>query len=70
MRIAGDKDLLDATARHLGVEAEALLRRYYGSPEDARVELETIDRTGTLQPSLARLLRSELGLSTAAAAAE
>ena len=69
MPIAEDKDLLDAAARRLGIDAEALLRRYYGSPEDARLELEAIDRTGRLQASLARLLRLELDLAPAAAAA-
>jgi hypothetical protein len=68
MHIAHDKDLLAATARRLGIGAEALLRRYYGSPEDARLELEELDRTGRLQASLARLLRLELGLSPAALA--
>ena len=67
MHTAEDKDLLDATARHLGIEAEALLRRYYGSPEDARLELEEVGRTGRLQASLARLLKLELGLAPAAA---
>jgi hypothetical protein len=63
MHTAEDKDLLDATAQRLGIDAEALLRRYYGSPEDVRLELEEIDRTGRLQASLARLLRLELDLS-------
>ena len=67
MHIAEDKDLLHATAQRLGVDAEALLRRYYGCPEDARLELEEIDRTGALQPSLARLLELELGLAPTAA---
>ena len=63
MRITEGKDLLEATARRLGIDAEALLRRYYGCPEDARLELEELDRTGRLQASLARLLRLELDLS-------
>ena len=67
MHIADDKDLLYATAQRLGIDAEALLRRYYGSPEDARLELEEIDRSGRLQASLARLLELELGLAPAAA---
>jgi hypothetical protein len=68
MRITEGKDLLEATARRLGIEAEALLRRYYGSAEDARHEREEIDRTGELQASLARLLRLELGAPHAATA--
>jgi hypothetical protein len=57
-----DKDLLAAASRRLGVDPEALLRRYYGSPEDARLELEALDRTGRLQTSLAKVLRLELGI--------
>jgi hypothetical protein len=64
---ARDKDLLDTAARRLGVDAEALMRRYYGSPGDARLELEELGRTGRLQASLARLLRLELGRVQAAA---
>lgn len=60
--VASEKDLLDTAARRIGVETEVLLRRYYGSPEDARQELDEIDRTGRLQPSLARLLRLELAV--------
>jgi hypothetical protein len=49
------------STRRLGVAAEALLRRCCGSPEDARHELEELDRTGRLQAGLARPLRLELG---------
>lgn len=58
-----DADLLAAAARHLGADAEAILGRYYGSPEDVRHELDELARTGRLQPSLVRLLRQELGAS-------
>ena len=60
-RNASDADLLAAAARHLGADAESLLHRYYGSPEDVRHELDELERTGRLQPSLVRLLRQELG---------
>jgi hypothetical protein len=56
-----DKDLLDTATQRLGIDAEMLLRRYYGSAEDARHELSELDRTGRLQASLARLLQLELG---------
>ena len=62
-RNGSDADLLGAAAQHLGADAETLLRRYYGSPEDVRHELDALDRTGRLQPSLAQLLRLELGRS-------
>jgi predicted phosphoribosyltransferase len=61
------KDLLHAMAQRLGIEAEALLRRYYGSPGDARLELEEVERTGRLQESLARVLRLELERTEVAA---
>lgn len=59
-----DADLLAAVARHLDADAESILRRYYGSPEDVRHELDELERTGHLQPSLVHLLRQELGAST------
>jgi hypothetical protein len=62
-RDGSDVDLLAAAARHLGADAESILLRYYGSPEDARHELDELERTGRLQPSLVRLLRQELGVS-------
>jgi len=62
-RNGSDADLLAMAAQHLGTDAEALLRRYYGSPDDVRHELDELDRTGRLQPSLAKLLRLELGRS-------
>ena len=55
-----DVDLLGTAARRLGVDPLTLMRRYYGSSEDARLELTELDRTGQLQASLARLLREEL----------
>ncbi len=60
-----DRELLAAAARRLGVGPEALMRRYYGSPEDARLELEELDRTGRLRPSLAALLRRGWGCTPA-----
>jgi hypothetical protein len=62
-RNGSDADLLAMAAQHLDTDAEALLRRYYGSPDDVRHELDELDRTGRLQPSLAQLLRLELGRS-------
>jgi hypothetical protein len=57
-----DQDLLDSAAQRLGLEAETLMGRYYGSPDDAYHELEEFHRTGRLQASLAELLRLELGM--------
>ena len=54
-RNGSDADLLAMAAQHLDTDAEALLRRYYGSPDDVRHELDELDRTGRLQPSLAQL---------------
>jgi hypothetical protein len=34
--------------------------RYYGSSEDAHVELQELEHTGRLQASFARLLRRKL----------
>jgi hypothetical protein len=65
--VMSDRELLAAAARRLGVGPEALMRRYYGSPEDARLELEELDRNGRLQPSLAKVLRLELGIPRTAA---
>jgi hypothetical protein len=55
-----DRELLNAAARRLGVEAKALLLRYYGSPQDMHDELEEFRRTGRLQADFAQLLRREL----------
>ena len=55
-----DRDLLHLTARQLGIDAESLMRRYYGADGDVLDELQEFDRTGVLQPSFAELLRSEL----------
>jgi hypothetical protein len=55
-----DKDLLDLAMRHLGADAEALMRRYYGSPQDMQEELEEFHSTGQLQAGFAQLLRREL----------
>ena len=55
-----DADLLGRAARHLGVDALTLMRRYYGSPEDARLELGELGRTGRLQASLVQLLHQEV----------
>jgi hypothetical protein len=55
-----DKDLLTLAAQRLGVEAETLMRRYYGSPQDMHDELEEFRSTGRLQADFARLLRREL----------
>jgi hypothetical protein len=55
-----DKDLLNAAVQHLGVDAETLMQRYYGSPQDILDELEAFRRTGHLQADFARLLRREL----------
>ena len=52
-----DQDLLTAAVQRLGVDAETLLRRYYGSPQDMQDELEAFRRTGRLQTDFARLLR-------------
>jgi hypothetical protein len=57
-----DQDLLDSAARRLELDAETLMQRYYGCPEDGRQEFEEFSRTGKLQPSLAQLLRHELGV--------
>ena len=57
-----DKDLLEVAAQNLEIDAEELLSRYYGSPDDARHEMEQLDRTGRLQESFARTLRTELRL--------
>jgi hypothetical protein len=62
-----DADLLAAAARHLGADTKSILRRYYGSPEDVRHELDELERTGRLQPSLVRLLQQELDASPAPA---
>lgn len=64
---SSDEDLLRAAAQRLGVDAETLMRRYYGSSSDARDELEELERIGRLQDSLAGRLRAQLGeLSPAA----
>lgn len=55
-----DEDLLRTAAQRLGVDVETLMRRYYGSPGDARDELEELRRTGRLQDSLAGALRAQL----------
>lgn len=55
-----DQDLLDAAAQHLDLDAETLMQRYYGCPEDGQQEFEEFQRTGRLQSSLAQLLRQEL----------
>src|SRR5690242_10464907 len=60
-----DRDILNIVSWSIGIGAEELLRRYYGSPGDARHELEELDRTGHLQASLALLLRKELSASQA-----
>lgn len=56
-----DEDLLRTAAQRLGVDAETIMRRYYGSPGDARDEIEEFERTGRLQESLADALRLKLG---------
>ena len=55
-----DKDLLDTAVQHLGVDAETLMHRYYGSPQDMLDELEVFRSTGKLQADFAQLLRREL----------
>ena len=52
-----DHDLLHAAAERLGIDAEALMRRYYGSLGDALQEMEQLRRTGQLQESFAAMLR-------------
>lgn len=66
MNFPSDTELLSIAAQRLGVTAEILFQRYYGSPGDARHELDEFNRCGRLQPSLAELLRQELDLSPAA----
>jgi hypothetical protein len=56
-----DIDLLHAAARLLGINAEQLMLRYYGSRRDARTEMEELNRTGRLQASFAAMLRAEVG---------
>jgi hypothetical protein len=63
-----DLDLLHAAARLLGIDAEQLMLRYYGSRPDAHAELEELHRTGRLQASLADMLRLELSREQPAAA--
>jgi hypothetical protein len=63
-----DIDLLHAAARLLGIEAEQLMLRYYGSRRDARAEMEELNRTGRLQASFAAMLRLELSRQQPAAA--
>jgi hypothetical protein len=63
-----DIDLLHAAAQRLGIEAEQLMLRYYGSRRDARIEMEELSRTGRLQASFAAMLRLELGKEVPAAA--
>jgi hypothetical protein len=58
--VSSDADLLHVASQQLGIDAEALMTRYYGSPGDVRLELEEFLRTGRLQPSFAELLRAEL----------
>jgi hypothetical protein len=55
-----DRDLLESMSRHLGIDTEGLLRRYYGSDGDAEDELRELARTGSLQASFSALLRQEL----------
>ena len=62
-----DKDLLHTAAERLDTDPETLLRRYYGSPADAQLELEEVERTGRLQESLARVLRLEIDRTAVAA---
>jgi hypothetical protein len=62
-----DQDLLDSAAQRLDRDAETLMQRYYGCPEDGRQELEEFNRTGKLQPSFAQLLRHELQVIQASA---
>jgi hypothetical protein len=57
---SSDADLLHSASQQLGVDAEALMARYYGSSEDVHLELQEFQRTGQLQPSFAELLRLEL----------
>jgi len=76
-----DIDLLELATSQLGMDASALMQRYYGSRKDAQHELEEFGRTGALQDSFRAMLRStltfhpasisedapSLGLATAAA---
>ena len=55
-----DLDLLQSASQQLGIDGEALMMRYYGSPEDVQLEIEELRHTGSLQPSFAELLRLEL----------
>jgi hypothetical protein len=52
-----DQDLLHAAAERLGTDAQALMRRYYGSWGDALQEMEQFHSTGQLQESFAAMLR-------------
>ena len=59
--ISSDRDLLHEVSERLGIDAETLMERYYGSIEDGRHEMDEFVRTGRLQASFAELLRVELG---------
>jgi hypothetical protein len=52
-----DQDLLHTAAEQLGIDAQALMRRYYGSWGDALQEMEQFRNTGQLQESFAAMLR-------------
>ena len=64
---ASDHELLHLAAHQLGLDVETLMTRYYGSPEDAHLELEELRRTGQLQPSFVETLRLELEAPAGAA---
>jgi hypothetical protein len=60
-----DQDLLHATAERLGIDAQALMRRYYGSYgswDDALQEMEQFRSTGQLQESFVVTLRMLLDI--------
>jgi hypothetical protein len=57
-----DQDLLHATAERLGIDSQALMRRYYGSWDDALQEMEQFRSTGQLQESFIATLRMLLDI--------
>ncbi|WP_191062100.1 hypothetical protein [Geminicoccus harenae] len=68
-----DQDLLHTAAERLGIDAQALMHRYYGSWGDALQEMEQFHSTGQLQESFAAMLRMLLdteGMSIAPAHAQ
>jgi predicted protein tyrosine phosphatase len=57
-----DQELLHTAAERLDIDAEALMRRYYGSWGDALQEMEQFHNSGQLQESFAATLRMLLDI--------